>query len=64
MARLARDYAVPIIFAPPLGVAGKISGATGFGVRLNSGIFIATAYHVLYDKETWGQTGRFPVFPI
>jgi len=50
MARLARDYAVPIIFAPPLGVKGKINGATGFGVRLDSGIFIATAYHVLHDK--------------
>jgi hypothetical protein len=53
MARLARDYAVPIIFAPPLSVKGKISGATGFGVRLNSGIFIATAYHVLYDKGAY-----------
>lgn len=53
MARLARDYAVPIIFAPPLGLKGKISGATGFGVRLNSGIFIATAYHVLYDKGAY-----------
>src|SRR5882672_8814310 len=50
MARLVRNYAVPIIFAPPLGVAGKINGATGFGLRLNSGIFIGTAYHVLFDK--------------
>ena len=53
MARLARDYAVPIIFAPPLSVKGKISGATGFGVRLNSSIFIATAYHVLYGKGAY-----------
>lgn len=50
MARLSRDFAVPIIFAPPVGVAGKINGATGFGLRLDSGIFIGTAHHVLYDK--------------
>ena len=50
MARLARDYAVPIIFAPPLGVRGKINGATGFGLRLGSGIFIATAHHVLFGE--------------
>jgi hypothetical protein len=25
-ANLARDHAVPIIFAPPLGIAGKING--------------------------------------
>jgi len=50
MARLARDYAVPIIFAPPVGVKGKINGATGFGLRLDSGIFIGTAHHILYDQ--------------
>lgn len=50
MARLSRDYAVPIIFAPPVGVVGKINGATGFGLRLDSGIFIGTAHHILYDK--------------
>lgn len=50
MARLARGYAVPIIFAPPLGVKGKINGATGFALRLDTGVFIFTAFHVLYDK--------------
>jgi hypothetical protein len=50
MAKLALDYAIPIIFAPPVGIAGKINGATGFGLRLDSGVFIGTAHHVLYDK--------------
>jgi Trypsin-like peptidase domain len=51
MARLARDYAVPIILAPPQGVEGRISSATGFGLRLDSGTFIGTAHHVLYGEK-------------
>ncbi len=57
MARLARDYAVPIILAPPQGVEGRISSATGFGLRLDSGTFIGTAHHVLYGEKD-GYVGQ------
>src|SRR5713101_7918274 len=70
MARLARDYAVPIIFAPPPSVGGKINGASGCLVRLDSGTFVVTASHVLtgYEKRmregeqlNW-QVGNLPPF--
>jgi hypothetical protein len=70
MVRLARDYAVPIIFAPPPSVGGKINGASGCLVQLASGIFVVTAYHVLagYEKRVgkgerlnW-QVGNLPPF--
>jgi hypothetical protein len=70
MVRLARDYAVPIIFAPPPSVGGKINGASGCLMRLASGIFVVTASHVLagYEKRTregerlnW-QVGNLPPF--
>ena len=48
MVRLARDYAVPIIFAPPLSVGGKINGASGCVVQLASGTFVVTA------SQFWG----------
>lgn len=70
MVRLARDYAVPIIFAPPLSVGGKINGASGCVVQLDSGTFVATASHVLAGYEervrkgeqlNW-QVGNLPPF--
>jgi hypothetical protein len=70
MVRLARDYAVPIVFAPPLSIGGKINGASGCVVRLASGTFVVTASHVLagYEKRlgegerlNW-QVGDLPPF--
>jgi hypothetical protein len=70
MVRLARDYAVPIIFAPPPRVGGKINGASGCVVRLASGTFVVTASHVLAGYENrvgegeqlnW-QVGNLPPF--
>ena len=70
MVRLARDYAVPIIFAPPPSVGGKINGASGCVVQLASGLFVITASHVLagYEKRVsegerlnW-QVGNLPPF--
>ena len=70
MVRLARDYAVPIIFAPPPSVGGKINGASGCVLQLGSGIFVVTASHVLagYEKRVgegerlnW-QVGNLPPF--
>ena len=58
MARLARDHAVPIIFAPPRSRGGKINGASGSVVQLESGVFIATASHVLEGYETRMQAGE------
>lgn len=70
MVRLARDYAVPIIFAPPPSVGSKINGASGCVVQLASGTFVVTASHVLagYEKRVgkgerlnW-QVGNLPPF--
>src|ERR1700689_141286 len=70
MVRLARDYAAPIIFAPPPSVGGKINGASGCVVRLASGTFVITASHVLAGYEdrvvkgerlNW-QVGNLPPF--
>lgn len=70
MVRLARDHAVPIIFAPPLSIGGKINGASGCVLQLDSGIFVVTASHVLegYEKRlgnrevlNW-QVGNLPPF--
>ena len=58
MARLARDHAVPIIFAPPRSRGGKINGASGSVFQLDSGVFIATASHVLEGYETRIQAGE------
>jgi hypothetical protein len=58
MARFARDHAVPIIFAPPRSHGGKINGASGSVLQLNSGVFIATASHVLEGYETRIQAGE------
>jgi len=70
MVRFARDHAVPIIFAPPLSVGGKLNGATGCIIRLNSGPVVMTASHVLRGYEdrlgageilNW-QVGNLPPF--
>lgn len=58
MARLARDHAVPVFFAPPLSIGGKINGACGCVVRLRSGIFVITAAHVLAGYEDRLQAGE------
>jgi hypothetical protein len=34
LANLARDHAVPIIFAPPLSIGGKINGASGCRLQI------------------------------
>jgi hypothetical protein len=70
MVQLARDHAVPIIFAPPLSIRGKINGATGCVIRLSADTFVATASHVLGGYEArlragevlnW-QVGNLPPF--
>lgn len=58
MARFARDHAVPIFFAPPLSIGGKINGACGCVLRLGSGIFVATASHVVAGYEERIQAGE------
>ena len=67
MVRLARDYAVPIIFAPPPSVGGKINGASGCVVRLASGRLLSllpTFWRVMksvWQKES-GLTGKSATF--
>jgi Trypsin-like peptidase domain len=70
MTTFARDHAVPIIFAPPVSMGGKVNGATGFVLRLSSESFVVTASHVLekYEKRFasgevlhW-QCGKLPPF--
>jgi len=58
MARLARNHAVPIIFAPPRSRGGKINGASGSVVQLKSGVFITTASHVLEGYESRMEAGE------
>jgi hypothetical protein len=70
MARFARDHAVPIFFAPPLSIGGKINGACGCVLQLKSETFVITASHVLAGYEerieagevlNW-QVGNLPPF--
>jgi hypothetical protein len=58
MARFARDHAVPIFFAPPLSIGGKINGACGCVLQLGSGTFVITASHVLAGYEERIQSGE------
>jgi hypothetical protein len=58
MARFARDHAVPIIFAPPLSVGGKINGASGCVMRLGPDTFLITASHVVGGYEERIQAGE------
>lgn len=70
MVRLARDHAVPIIFAPPLSIGGTINGASGCVIQLATDAFVVTASHVVlgYEKRlqkgeilNW-QVGNLPPF--
>jgi hypothetical protein len=69
LVQLAQRYAIPLCLAPPLSIGGKVNGATGCIVRLDSGPFIITANHVLDEYErrikaeriNW-QFGRLPPF--
>ncbi len=58
MARLARDHAVPIVFAPPLSIRGKVNGASGCVLQLNAGTFVVTASHVLAGYEERIRSGE------
>lgn len=58
MAGFARDHAIPIIFAPPLSVGGKINGASGCLVRLGADAYLVTASHVLDGYEERIQAGQ------
>jgi len=58
MTALAMDHAVPIIFAPPLSIGGKMNGACGCVLQLKSGIFVVTASHVLAGYEERTQLGE------
>src|ERR1039458_1139424 len=53
MVGFALDHAVPVIFAPPMSVGGEVNGATGCVLQLRTGVFVATASHVLakYEKR-------------
>jgi Trypsin-like peptidase domain len=58
MVGFARDHAVPIIFAPPLSIGGKINGASGCVVRLGADALLLTASHVLSAYEERAQGGE------
>jgi hypothetical protein len=47
---------VPIIFAPPLSIGGKINGACGCVLQLGAGTFVVTASHVLAGYEDRMET--------
>jgi len=59
MVGLARDLAVPIIFAPPPKTGGEINGATGTVLELKGKYFVVTASHVLegYEKRLQSEEG-------
>ena len=58
MVQLARDHAVPIIFAPPLSKGGHVNGATGCMLQTGVGSFIVTASHVLAGYEERCEKGE------
>jgi hypothetical protein len=58
MTGIVRDHAVPIIFAPPLSIGGKINGATGCMVRFGADAALVTASHVLGGYEERVQAGE------
>ena len=58
MVAFARDRAVPIIFAPPVSVGGKINGASGCVIQLGPHAFVVTASHVLSGYEERVQAGE------
>jgi hypothetical protein len=58
MTGLARSYAVPIFFAPPLSNPGKINGASSCLLQLDSKNFVGTASHVLEGYEERVRLGE------
>jgi hypothetical protein len=58
LVQLVQRHAIPLAFAPPRSIGGKVNGATGCIVRLDSGPFIITASHVLDEYEKRIQTER------
>ena len=58
LSAFARDHAVPIIFAPPLSVGGKINGASGSLVQLGANILLVTPSHVLAGYEERVRAGE------
>jgi len=58
MTSFALHHAVPIIFAPKRGVAGKVNGATGSILRLGTALYFVTAAHVLAGYEQRVQAGE------
>ena len=55
---LVQRYAIPLCFAPPPSIGGKVNGATGCILRLDSGPFIVTANHILSGYEERRKTER------
>jgi hypothetical protein len=58
MTGFARDHAVPIIFAPPLSIGGKINGASGCVIRVGANTLVVTASHVLGGYEERVRAGE------
>jgi hypothetical protein len=58
LTNLARDHAVPIIFAPPLSIGGKLNGASGCVLRVGGRTFVVTASHVLAEYEKRVESGE------
>lgn len=58
MAGFARDHAVPIIYAPPLSIGGRINGASGCVVRLGADTSLVTASHVVAGYEARVEAGE------
>jgi hypothetical protein len=56
--QLVQRYAIPLSFAPPPSIGGKVNSATGCILRLDSGPFIVTADHVLSGYEERRKTER------
>jgi len=58
LVEMMQRYAFPLCLAPPLSVGGEVVGATGCLLRLNRGLFIVTANHVLSEYEERVQSNR------
>jgi hypothetical protein len=58
MTALARDHAIPIIFAPPTSITGVVNGATGCILQLGTAAYFVTASHVLAGYERRVQEGE------
>ncbi len=58
MVGLVREYAVPIVFAPPPRDKGEINSATGSVLTKGCGYFMLTANHVLDKYKERLQEGK------